>query len=120
MLRSLAFGCSDEDLLAWAVEHGRFDYRGDATPTRPGPPAVREAMATLRDLNRAARGLSLAELVRLAIERTGLVEGALSLPSGRQAAANVIKLLDHARDFCGRGQRGAARVHRLAGTHARP
>ena len=101
-MRSLAFGCSDEDLLAWAVAHGRFDYRAIDTETA-GPPAVLDAMATLRDLNRAARGLSLAELVRLAIERTGLVEGALSLPSGRQAAANVIKLLDHARDFAAAG-----------------
>jgi ATP-dependent helicase/nuclease subunit A len=102
VLRSLAFGCSDEDLLGWQLEHGRFDYRrvdGETT----GPESVREAMATLRDLNRASRGLSLAELVRRAIERTGLVEAALSLPSGRQSAANVMKLLDHAREFSAAG-----------------
>jgi ATP-dependent exoDNAse (exonuclease V) beta subunit len=102
VLRSLAFGCSDEDLLGWQLEHGRFDYRrvdGETT----GPEPVREAMATLRDLNRASRGLSLAELVRKAIERTGLVEAALSLPSGRQSAANVMKLLDHAREFSAAG-----------------
>jgi ATP-dependent helicase/nuclease subunit A len=102
VLRSLAFGCSDEDLLGWQLEHGRFDYRrvdGETT----GPEPVREAMATLRDLNRASRGLSLAELVRRAIERTGLVEAALSLPSGRQSAANVMKLLDHAREFSAAG-----------------
>src|SRR4029079_3498299 len=26
-LRSLAFGCSDEDLLMWIVENDRFEYR---------------------------------------------------------------------------------------------
>jgi ATP-dependent exoDNAse (exonuclease V) beta subunit len=102
VLRSLAFGCSDEDLLGWQLEHGRFDYRRVDDKTS-GPEPVREAMATLRDLNRASRGLSLAELVRRAIERTGLVEAALSLPSGRQSAANVMKLLDHAREFSAAG-----------------
>ena len=41
--------------------------------------------------------------MRLAIERTGLVEAALSLPSGRQSAANVIKLVDQARAFSAAG-----------------
>lgn len=102
VLRSLAFGCSDEDLLGWQVEHGRFDYRRVDGETA-GPEPIREAMETLRDLNRASRGLSLPELVRRAIERTGLVEAALSLPSGRQSAANVMKLLDHAREFSAAG-----------------
>jgi ATP-dependent helicase/nuclease subunit A len=107
-LRSLAFGCSDEDLLAWVLEHSRFDYRRVDADT-PGPPAVREAMAMLRELHYAAGGLSLAELVRAAIERTGLVEGALGLPGGSQAAANAIKLLDHAREFSAAGS-GALRA----------
>jgi ATP-dependent helicase/nuclease subunit A len=107
-LRSLAFGCSDEDLLLWQLEHGRFDYRMVRADT-VGSEAVRDAMLMLADLNRAARGLSLAELVRTAIERTGLVEAALSLPSGAQSAANVMKLLDHAREFSAAGS-GALRA----------
>jgi ATP-dependent helicase/nuclease subunit A len=107
-LRSLAFGCSDENLLLWQLEHGRFDYRPVRTDWT-GPEPVRDAMLMLADLNRAARGLSLAELVRTAIERTGLVEAALSLPSGAQSAANVMKLLDHAREFSAAGS-GALRA----------
>jgi ATP-dependent exoDNAse (exonuclease V) beta subunit len=107
-LRSLAFGCSDEDLLLWQIEHERFDYRAVRTDAA-GPEAVRDAMLMMADLNRAARGLSLAELVRTAIERTGLVEAALSLPSGAQSAANVMKLLDHAREFSAAGS-GALRA----------
>ena len=107
-LRSLAFGCSDEDLLLWQVQHDRFDYR-IVRADSAGPEPVREAMLMLRDLNGAARGFSLAELVREAIERTGLVEAALSLPSGPQSAANVMKLLDHAREFSAAGS-GALRA----------
>jgi ATP-dependent helicase/nuclease subunit A len=107
-LRSLALGCSDEDLLLWQLEHQRFDYRAVRTDWA-GPEPVRDAMLMLADLNRAARGLSLAELVRTAIERTGLVEAALSLPSGAQSAANVMKLLDHAREFSAAGS-GALRA----------
>jgi len=107
-LRSLAFGCSDEDLLGWQLAHERFDYR----PVRadwPGPAPVREALLALRELHGAARGLSLAELVRVAVDRTGLIEAAASLPSGPQSAANVMKLLDHARKFSAAGN-GALRA----------
>ncbi|HKG16935.1 MAG TPA: UvrD-helicase domain-containing protein, partial [Solirubrobacteraceae bacterium] len=107
-LRSLAFGCSDEDLLLWQMEHDRFDYRR-VRPDTDGPQAVRDAMLMLKNLNRAARGFSLAELVRSAIERTGLVEAGLSLPGGAQSAANVMKLLDHAREFSAAGS-GALRA----------
>jgi ATP-dependent helicase/nuclease subunit A len=107
-LRSLAFGCSDEDLLLWQIEHERFDYRA-VREDWPGPDSVREAMLVLRELSHAARGLSLPELVRRAIEDTGMVEAALSLPSGAQAAANVMKLLDHARAFSAAGS-GALRA----------
>ena len=102
-LRSRAFGCSDDDLLAYSVAaRGRIDYR-DSSIT--APEAVVEALAVLRDLYRQRRGLSLAELVRRAIDAAGIVELALARGSealgggGAQVAANVLKVADQARAF---------------------
>ena len=97
-LRSRAFGCSDDDLLAYSVATGgRIDYRG-ADAAEPAP--VVEALAVLRELHRQRRGLSLAELVRRAIEAAGFVELALARGTdGSQVAANVMKVADQARAF---------------------
>ena len=98
-LRSRAFGCSDDDLLAYNVAAGgRIDYRG---PDASQPASVVEALAVLHDLHRQRRGLSLAELVRRAIEAAGFVELALARGdgSGTQVAANVMKVADQARAF---------------------
>jgi ATP-dependent helicase/nuclease subunit A len=98
-LRSRAFGCSDDDLLAYSVAaRGRIDYRG---PDAAEPESVVEALAVLRDLHRQRRGLSLAELVRRAIEAAGSVELALARGDGNgtQVAANVMKVAEQARAF---------------------
>ncbi len=99
-LRSLAFGCSDDDLLLWRVANERFDYRWIGTD---GPASVRESLEVMADLHRAQRSLSLGDLVRLAVERSGLVEAALTVPGGDQAAANVLKVVDVAQEFAGAG-----------------
>ncbi|MGI8729972.1 MAG: UvrD-helicase domain-containing protein [Solirubrobacteraceae bacterium] len=96
-LRSRAFGCSDDDLLTYSVAaRGRIDYRG---PDADEPAAVVEALRILGDLHRQRRGLSLAELVRRAIEDAGFVEFALARDGGTQIAANVLKVADQARAF---------------------
>ena len=102
-LRSRAFGCSDDDLLAYSVAaRGRIDYR-DASIQEPEP--VVEALGVLRELHRQRRGLSLTELVRRAIEAAGFVELALARGGGgdgrggAQVAANVLKVADQARAF---------------------
>ena len=102
-LRSRAFGCSDDDLLAYSVAaRGRIDYR-DASLQEPEP--VVEALGVLRDLYRQRRGLSLTELVRRAIEAAGFIELALARGGGgdgrggAQVAANVLKVADQARAF---------------------
>ena len=53
----------------------------------------------MSDLHRQRRGLSNAELVRRAIEATGLVELALARQDGAQVAANILKVVDLARAF---------------------
>ena len=99
-LRSLAFGCSDDDLLLWRVANERFDYRCIG---KDGPASVRESLEVMADLHRAQRSFSLGDLVRLAVERSGLVEAALTVPGGDQAAANVLKVVDVAQEFAGAG-----------------
>jgi ATP-dependent helicase/nuclease subunit A len=99
-LRSLAFGCSDDELLLWRVANARFDYRHIG---HEGPANVREALAVIADLHRAQRSFSLGELVRLAVERSGLIEAALTVPGGDQAAANILKVVDVAQSFASAG-----------------
>ncbi len=99
-LRSAAFGCSDEEIFLFSVTDGTLDYRAAARGLSEGAPAaVAEAMEILDGLHRERRGLSLPELVRRVIERTRMVEVALALPGGDQAAANLLKLADQARAF---------------------
>ena len=64
---------------------------------------MRESLEVMADLHRAQRSFSLGELVRLAVERSGLVEAALTVPGGDQAAANVLKVVDVAQEFAGAG-----------------
>ncbi len=99
-LRSAAFGCSDEEIFLFSVSDGTLDYRAAARDhSDEAPAAVVEAFAILDGLHRERRGLSLPELVRRVIERTRMVEVALALPGGDQAAANLLKLADQARAF---------------------
>jgi ATP-dependent helicase/nuclease subunit A len=96
-LRSGAFGCSDQQLLAWRREHGGFDYR-QVNEADQGP--VAEGLRTLLHLHESRVDLSLPEIVELTIEETNLVEFALTMPNGGdQSAANLLKMVDQARAF---------------------
>jgi ATP-dependent helicase/nuclease subunit A len=100
-LRSRACGCSDEELFLWREHGGQLDLRID--PPEIEPHAVRDALVMLAGLRRARRSLSLAELVRALLRETGLIELALSERRGEQAAANLLKLAEHAHAFAGSG-----------------
>src|SRR5436309_15947785 len=63
-------------------------------------------MAELRDLHRLRRSVSLAELIRRVVERTQLVELALTRPDGEQGAANLLAIVDEARLFAAAGGGG--------------
>jgi ATP-dependent helicase/nuclease subunit A len=97
-LRSGAFGCSDDELFRFVRAHGQFDIRIEP---ESGPEAVLDALATLREL-RAIRGQrSLTQFIGQVLERTRLVEYAITLPQGEQAAANLLKIAVQARAFSG-------------------
>ena len=57
------------------------------------------------------RWLSLAEIVRRVVERTRLVEFALTRPDGEQGAANLLAIVDEARLFAAAGGGGLQAVH---------
>ena len=60
-----------------------------------------EALTTLGEL-RAVRGqVSLPQFISQVLETTRLVEYAITLPQGEQAAANLMKVADQARAFGG-------------------
>lgn len=96
-LRSGAFGCSDEEIFLAANAMGAdFDYRREPPP---GHAAVADGMHALRTLHTLRHRLPLPELVRRVIDATRLIEYALTLPQGDQAAANLLKVVDQARAF---------------------
>jgi ATP-dependent exoDNAse (exonuclease V) beta subunit len=102
-VRSSAFAISDEQLVIHAAAAGTPSYR---SPRKGPSEQVNEALAQLHDLYRMRRGLSLAELVRRAVERTRLVEFALTRPDAEQAAANLLAIVDQARMFAAAGGGG--------------
>jgi ATP-dependent helicase/nuclease subunit A len=103
-LRSTAFGCSDEDLYLHVARGRRLDYRGGGSPESPD--TVREAFDMLLDLNRMRAGASLPRLVRATVERLRMIEVALAGWDGKQAAANLAKLVEQSRAFASGGGGG--------------
>ena len=116
-LRSSAFACSDEELFLFKAADGRFDYRRDAPE---GHDAIAEAFEVLHELHDERRKLSLPELVHRLLERTHLVEFALTTPQGDQAAGNLLKVVDQARAFAGAEGGGVRRFARWLATGRDP
>ena len=102
-LRSSAFAINDEDLVRHRAEAGSLSYR---SPTEGPSAAVNDALAELNQLHRMRTRLSLAEIVRRIVERTRLVEFALTRPDGDQGAANLLAIVDQARLFAAAGGGG--------------
>ena len=102
-LRSSAFGCSDDDIVIHRGSGGSWDYRSE---TESDSERVTEAMGRLRKLHWRRTKLSLPELVQEVLDRSRMVEFALTLPDGPQAAANLLGIVDQARSFTAAGGGG--------------
>jgi ATP-dependent exoDNAse (exonuclease V) beta subunit len=102
-LRSSAFAVSDEQLVIHTAAVGHLSYR--STVQGPSEP-VNHASEELRDLHQLRRSVSLAELIRRTVERTRLVEFALTKPDGDQGAANLLAIVEDARLFSAAGGGG--------------
>ena len=102
-LRSSAFGCSDDDIVIHKGSGGSWDYRSE---TESDSERVTEAMGRLRKLHWRRTKLSLPELVQEVLDRSRMVEFALTQPDGPQAAANLLGIVDQARSFTAAGGGG--------------
>ncbi len=97
-LRSGAFGCSDDEIYRFVRGGGVLDIR---IPSDAHVAEVNEALATLRRLHDRRGRITLPRFIGEVLDETRLVEYALTLPQGQQAAANLLKVADQARAFSG-------------------
>jgi ATP-dependent helicase/nuclease subunit A len=102
-LRSSAFAVSDDELVIHVASVGNLNYR---SPKEGASQPANDALAELRDLHQLRRSVSLAEVVRRVVERTRLVEYALTQDDGEQGAANLLAIIDDARLFAAAGGGG--------------
>jgi ATP-dependent helicase/nuclease subunit A len=108
-LRSSAFGCSDEDLLAYRAAGFAFDHERVA---EGAPEPVVSSLTALQSFAAERHARPLPDLVRRVLDETHLVEFAMLQPQGDQTAANLLKIIDQARAFVdasGGGLRGFVR-----------
>src|SRR5204863_10097171 len=94
-LKSFLFGVSDPELLDAAERGARFDAPASLLPVEPLRPAL-ELLEALRRL-RHERPFSETVLALLSARHATLAAEADAVPHGRQAAANLARLLLHAR-----------------------
>ncbi|HVJ95351.1 MAG TPA: UvrD-helicase domain-containing protein [Acidimicrobiia bacterium] len=99
-LRSAVFGCGDDDLFTYRVEHGgRFDVRFDPPETVPAGHPVGDAMRFLRTLHDTKVWATPSELLeRVVRERRVLELGAL-LGRFRDVARRMRFVIDQARAY---------------------
>lgn len=97
-----AEGAALYDRLRAAAERGGLDP-ADLV-------AARDSVRLLERLRAIADRAPVPEILRLAFEESGAYAALATGPRGRQALANLAKLLDLARDFEERGFRGLARL----------
>ncbi len=93
LLRSFLFGFTDEELLFYRSEGGQFQY------LTPGKKPFQEAFRLLRSLYQDTRDLAPSEVLRLLYDRTSLIPLVAAQPHGEQRVANLLKVVDQARDL---------------------
>jgi ATP-dependent helicase/nuclease subunit A len=106
-LRSPLFGLSDDALLALRLDQGGDDaqslslWEALAHPGSLLPPDEQERVAfahiCLNELRAAAGRVTISELLRDALERTGYLAVLSGLPDGARRRGNIEKLLEKAR-----------------------
>ena len=107
----MACGCSDEEIFL-LDRLPAVDSTCAGRPTRRAP--WRTVCGSCTRSAASAAGSASAQLVARVISEAKLVEVALTLPRGEQAAANLLKLADEARAFAGAGGGGLRAFVQLA------
>lgn len=100
-LRSLAFGCSDVELLRHYESGGRFDYLREGQGRRQGP--VSEALGTLHEFHEGRMWESPAELIDRFVRERGLMEAASGHPRMREQWRRYRFMVERAWQFVAAG-----------------
>jgi ATP-dependent exoDNAse (exonuclease V) beta subunit len=104
-LRSSLFGCGDDDLFTFKVEHGgRWDVREPLPATLPPDDPVGEAMAFLGALHEQRVWSSPSELLERVVQERRVLEVAALGGRFRDVARRVRFLVDQARAFADAAQ----------------
>ena len=100
-LRSLAFGCSDVELLRHYESGGRFDYLRDGQRHPQGP--VSEALGTLRAFHEVRMWESPGRLIERFVRERGLMEAASGHPRMREQWRRYRFMVERAWQFAEAG-----------------
>jgi len=98
-LRSVAFGCGDDDLYDFFRLGGRWDYREDLPETVSPSHPVAESLAWLNEMHLQRNLLSPSQVIEQVIEQRNLLELALAGSSHRDIWRRLSFIADLARKF---------------------
>ena len=99
-LRSSVFGCGDDDLFRFHVEHdGRWSLTAETPPTLPADDPVVAAIAFLRELHRARLWSAPSELLERVVRERGVIEVGALTGRFRDVARRVRFLIDQSRAY---------------------
>jgi ATP-dependent helicase/nuclease subunit A len=101
-LRSPMFGFSDEELLLFKRNGGRFNYLDPGPGLREASPDLAAAFGLLAELHGGRGELGPARTVRELLHRTNYLELSALRPHGEQRVSNIRKAVSSARAFEGK------------------
>ncbi len=107
VLRSPLFGFSDEELFLHRARGGNFQFLNPSISNTPHPNPlpqgergnIKSAFAYLREWHQATRNLGVSDTLAEFYRRTNLLAVTAGQPHGEQRVANLMKVLDQAREL---------------------
>ena len=94
-LHSIFFGISDRDLFSYFVKNKTFNYLEEKVAVSP----VSEALEILRSLHEKRHRHQISGTIRELYEKTCVLETLTFYPHLKQAIANLLKVVQQARDY---------------------
>lgn len=105
-LRSIVYGCGDNDLASWKIEHGgRFSITG-SIPEAAQDHIVAHSLAHLQQLHKDRHFKTPAELLERLIRERGIFEIALAKSTRREVWRRLRFVVDQARAWTNAGGAG--------------
>ena len=102
-LRSFVYGCGDDDLATWRLEHnGRFSLHNRITDHQQGHP-VADALSHLAELHEDRHWLTPAGLLERVIRERGVLESAVATEAPRDVWRRLRFVVDQARAWTDAG-----------------